>query len=143
MVYPTVIIVIPFHLHSFFKPLLALGSSTHHMMMIYDDNMNMMIIEFVMNMNIMIIKFDDEFNKKHIMMMMMMNLMMNLIINNLLIKHLMENMNLNYAYDKSTIKCDLLHQHFSDSMINDNNSNVNDDQIKILHRVTTIFTNLE
>ena len=82
--------------------------------------------------------YDDN---KH--MMMIMNFMMNLIINNLLIKHLMENLNLNYAYDNSTIKIDLLHQTFSDSMMNNNDSNVNDDQIRMLHRDTTIFTNIK
>ena len=50
---------------------------------------------------------------------------------------------MNYAYENSTIKSDILHQHFSDSMMNNNDLNVDDDQIRMLHRDTTIFTNLE
>ena len=57
-----------------------------------------------------------------------------LYINNLLIKHLMKNLNLNYAYYNSTIKSDLLHQHLLDSMMNNSDSNVKVHQIRMLHR---------
>ena len=53
-------------------------------------------------------------------------------INNVLIKHLMKNLNWNCTCDNSTIKSDLLHQHFSDYMMNNNDSNAKDDQIRIL-----------
>ena len=77
MVYPTVIIVVPFHMASFFKPLPALEGGTRNMMInmiiiefvmngTHHMMINMMIIEFLMNINMMIIEFDDAFDNKNI-----------------------------------------------------------------------------